>query len=102
MRTSNSAFRFPNSKFQILHSSFNSKFQIPNSKFQVPDSVSIRAMRKIFCIAACVLAFGALPTPSGTIAAAPAGASLVDGLAEPVEILRDKWGINHIYAQNES
>ena len=60
-------------------------------------------MRKIFCIAACVLVFGALPTPSGTIAAAPAGASLaVDGLAEPVEILRDKWGFNHIYAQNES
>ena len=25
----------------------------------------------------------------------------VDGLAEPVEILRDKWGISHIYARNE-
>ena len=23
------------------------------------------------------------------------------GLSQPVEILRDRWGINHIYAQNE-
>jgi penicillin G amidase len=63
----------------------------------------MRAMRQYLCIAACVLALGSLSTPSSTIAAAPAGASLaVDGLAEPVEVLRDKWGINHIYAQNES
>ena len=26
----------------------------------------------------------------------------VDGLAEPVEILRDRWGIAHIYARNEA
>ena len=26
----------------------------------------------------------------------------VTGLAEPVEILRDRWGINHIYARNEA
>src|SRR6202161_4552029 len=26
----------------------------------------------------------------------------VDGLSEPVEILRDKWGIAHIYAKNEA
>ncbi len=25
----------------------------------------------------------------------------IEGLAEPVEILRDKWGINHIYAKNQ-
>lgn len=25
----------------------------------------------------------------------------IDGLNEPVEILRDKWGINHIYAKNQ-
>lgn len=25
----------------------------------------------------------------------------IDGLKEPVEILRDKWGINHIYAKNQ-
>lgn len=25
----------------------------------------------------------------------------IDGLQEPVEILRDKWGINHIYANNQ-
>ena len=23
------------------------------------------------------------------------------GLSQPVEIIRDRWGINHIYAQNE-
>jgi len=25
----------------------------------------------------------------------------VKGLQSPVEVIRDKWGINHIYAQNE-
>ena len=25
----------------------------------------------------------------------------VDGLKQPVEVYRDKWGINHIYAQNQ-
>ena len=24
------------------------------------------------------------------------------GLAQPVEILKDRWGISHIYAQNEA
>lgn len=28
-------------------------------------------------------------------------ALLIDGLNEPVEIIRDKWGINHIYAKNQ-
>lgn len=31
----------------------------------------------------------------------PAVALQVAGLAQPVEIVRDRWGINHIYAQNE-
>src|SRR5215470_6337644 len=26
----------------------------------------------------------------------------VPGLAQPVEILRDRWGVSHIYAQNEA
>jgi penicillin amidase len=30
------------------------------------------------------------------------GTWIVPGLGAPVEILRDRWGINHIYAQNES
>ncbi|MEQ8534606.1 MAG: penicillin acylase family protein, partial [Imperialibacter sp.] len=25
----------------------------------------------------------------------------IDGLKEPVEIIRDEWGINHIYANNQ-
>ena len=36
-------------------------------------------------------------------AQAPAAATLqVAGLTQPVEIIRDRWGINHIYAQNEA
>lgn len=31
----------------------------------------------------------------------PATSLQVAGLSQPVEILRDRWGINHIYAQNE-
>ena len=25
----------------------------------------------------------------------------ISGLEQPVEIIRDKWGINHIYAENQ-
>ena len=33
--------------------------------------------------------------------AQPTATLRADGLAQPVEIIRDRWGINHIYAQNE-
>lgn len=40
---------------------------------------------------------------SGIVGAAPSGTTLrIEGLSQPVEILRDRWGINHIYAQNEN
>lgn len=32
----------------------------------------------------------------------PAASVQLAGLSQPVEILRDRWGINHIYAQNEN
>jgi acyl-homoserine lactone acylase PvdQ len=39
----------------------------------------------------------------GAVHAQPAAATLrVEGLAQPVEIIRDRWGINHIYAQTEN
>ena len=38
----------------------------------------------------------------GGIAQTPAPTTLqAPGLSQPVEIIRDRWGINHIYAQNE-
>jgi penicillin amidase len=56
-------------------------------------------MRKMF--AAAVL----LAVSTGAIGASVAADSprplTVDGLTEPVEVLRDRWGINHIYAKNE-
>jgi penicillin amidase len=56
-------------------------------------------MRKMF--AAAVL----FTASTGAIGASPAIDSLrpltVDGLSEPVEVLRDRWGVNHIYAKNE-
>src|SRR5919106_6396872 len=39
---------------------------------------------------------------SGTPMAQVPGATRLQGLTQPVEILRDRWGINHIYAQNEA
>jgi penicillin amidase len=40
---------------------------------------------------------------TGSIGAAPADQTLqIQGLGEPVEIVRDRWGINHIYAKNEA
>ena len=42
------------------------------------------------------------------IGAAPGGASIdagkplaVEGLRDPVDVLRDRWGVHHIYAKNE-
>ena len=48
------------------------------------------------CVA-LVLAAG-----SGTSAQSPTTTMQMAGLTQPVEILRDHWGINHIYAQNEA
>jgi len=39
---------------------------------------------------------------SAVSAQAPAITIRMTGLSQPVEILRDRWGINHIYAQNEA
>jgi penicillin amidase len=38
---------------------------------------------------------------TGVLLAAPAENLSLSGLQQPVEILRDKWGISHIYAKNE-
>lgn len=43
-----------------------------------------------------------LSTAIGLGAQAPATSIQIAGLSQPVEILRDRWGINHIYAQNEA
>src|SRR3977135_715492 len=54
-------------------------------------------MRKMVVFAVVVAA------SSGSIGAAPTRATVrVEGLIEPVDILRDRWGINHIYAKSES
>jgi penicillin G amidase len=51
-------------------------------------------------------AFAAMAAMAATALAAPARAQdrtplTLPGLEHPVEILRDRWGINHIYAQSE-
>ena len=54
------------------------------------------------CSAATTLAVPSavrLGTPSA--ARRPSQTLSVAGLSQPVEIRRDRWGINHIYAQNE-
>ena len=38
----------------------------------------------------------------GMSAQGPATTLQIAGLSQPVEIRRDRWGINHIYAQNEA
>src|SRR5687768_843257 len=47
----------------------------------------------LLLIVVAALAPSAAQTPTTSIQIA--------GLSQPVEILRDRWGINHIYAQNE-
>src|SRR5687768_10229839 len=47
----------------------------------------------LLLILAATLATGSAQTPATSLQLA--------GLSQPVEIIRDRWGINHIYAQNE-
>jgi len=54
-----------------------------------------RAMLKYGMIAAALL------LPLAADAAAPEETLSAPGLSQPVEILKDRWGISHIYAQNE-
>lgn len=51
---------------------------------------------------ALVLLLALAAAGSGALAQAPATSLPVAGLSQPVEIIRDRWGINHIYAQNEA
>ena len=44
----------------------------------------------------------AMLLPLAADAAAPEETLAAPGLSQPVEILRDRWGISHIYAQNEN
>ena len=53
------------------------------------------------CLAACCNLFIGL-TPLTVMAAAPSEKYTVPGLTKPVEIIRDHWGISHIYADNEN
>lgn len=63
----------------------------------------LAAFAAVAVLAAASVAVTGLQTE---LRAAPAGASTtsltIPGLQQPVEILRDRWGISHIYAQNEA
>ena len=56
-------------------------------------------MIRAFAVAAIVAT--SLAAGSHTSAQTPTTSVQMSGLTQPVEILRDRWGINHIYAQNE-
>ena len=53
-------------------------------------------------LAALALITATLSLGVHSSAQAPATSLQIAGLSQPVEILRDRWGINHIYAQNEA
>ncbi|MDO8544251.1 MAG: penicillin acylase family protein [Opitutaceae bacterium] len=57
-------------------------------------------MKRAFSVSLLVVL--AVAGNQGTAAQAPAATMQMAGLTQPVEILRDHWGINHIYAQNEA
>jgi penicillin amidase len=44
---------------------------------------------------------GVLPLEARKALAAVSGRLLVPGLARPVQVLRDRWGVAHIYAENQ-
>ncbi|MGC2398553.1 MAG: penicillin acylase family protein [Acidobacteriaceae bacterium] len=53
--------------------------------------------RKLLAMGFCL---GAMMLPSGA-GASPSETLQCPGLSQPVEIIKDRWGISHIYAQNE-
>lgn len=62
----------------------------------------MRSFVRPVLILAIVLGAGALgPVPLAAQATAARAALNVPGLHQPVEVIRDRWGLNHIYAQNE-
>ncbi len=48
-----------------------------------------------------LLGIAALPVVSHA-ASTPTETLLAPGLSQPVEIIKDRWGISHIYAKNEA
>jgi penicillin amidase len=53
-------------------------------------------------VAVVVVAVAAASMPGGVAAQRNADTLAVPGLGQPVEVIRDRWGLNHIYAQNEA
>ncbi len=60
----------------------------------------MRLFRRLFTmpVVACLVGAPGVPTVH---AQGPRESLEVPGLTQPVEVIRDRWGINHIYAQNE-
>src|ERR1700674_5192766 len=59
----------------------------------------MKIRQRLFVLAALVL------MPTGIVANARAAVSqtlVVPGLSQPVEIIKDRWGISHIYAKSEA
>jgi penicillin amidase len=62
----------------------------------------MKLMQRSRCLAALVFLFACFPLDRAAGAPATTSESLVvPGLSQPVEILRDRWGVSHIYAKNE-
>lgn len=53
-------------------------------------------MRQLFLFSILALTFSCKETPTTS-----SNEMMLSGLQEPVEIVRDEWGINHIYAKNQ-
>src|SRR5579862_3200426 len=53
-------------------------------------------------LATTLLLGSVLATSTGHAQKVPSDTLRVAGLTQPVEILKDRWGISHIYAKNES
>ena len=59
-------------------------------------------MLRRLLLLAVVVTLAPVPEPRAQGPAPGARSLTIAGLAEPVEILRDRWGIAHIYARNEA
>jgi penicillin amidase len=54
------------------------------------------------CAIAAACGRGESPAPAPPLAAQVSGTVEIDGIAEPVRVVRDRWGVPHIYARSEA
>ncbi len=63
--------------------------------------VSLVRLRRVSCALACLSVACSKPAPPSALAAQTTGTIAIAPLSQPVRIVRDAWGVPHIYAESQ-